>query len=134
MLFYTFLPDHEFILSFEPEELAGYVLEFLNDDRTEEGLHNRYNFTLDSNLAEYPQEVREDVAKALTEAWMWLLRDGLIAPQPGDTSGDWVFVTRRGRQFTGHVDVESYRKKKCTPQGSTSSCDRRKMLVGFHQR
>jgi hypothetical protein len=43
---YTLIPDPEILLAFEPEELAGIILQFLNS--MPEGQHgdlNRYNFT-----------------------------------------------------------------------------------------
>jgi len=49
------IPDAELLLSLEPEELAGVVLEYLNalstDDR---GLLNRHNFCLPHTVTEYP--------------------------------------------------------------------------------
>lgn len=46
---------------------------------------------------------------------MWLEREGLIAPKPG-TQGEWVFVTRRGRQIVDRAGLESYRRSDLLPR------------------
>jgi hypothetical protein len=44
---HTIIPDPEAVLSLEPEELAGAVLEILNSvDQSTRGKLNRYNFSL----------------------------------------------------------------------------------------
>jgi len=41
--------------------------------------------------------LRSEYARALTEAWEWLIARGMLAPDR-DQHGDWVFITRRGRE------------------------------------
>lgn len=45
---------------------------------------------------------------------MWLEREGLLAPKPG-SQGDWMFVTRRGRQLATASDLRSYRRTGILP-------------------
>jgi uncharacterized protein (TIGR02391 family) len=113
---YKILSDPEALLTLEPEELAGVVLEYLNsiDERREGGL-NRYNFSLPHTVKEYPSQYQENISRALMEAWVWLEREGLIAPKPG-TQGEWVFVTRRGRQIVDRAGLESYRRSDLLPR------------------
>jgi uncharacterized protein (TIGR02391 family) len=113
---FDIIPGHEALLSLEPEELAGVVLEYLNtlDEQTSGDL-NRYNFSVGHTVVDYPAEYREAISKALMEAWMWLEREGLIAPRPG-TDGDWIFITRRGRQIMNRSDLESYRHSNLLPK------------------
>jgi uncharacterized protein (TIGR02391 family) len=113
---YEILPDPEALLTLEPEELAGVVLEYLNsiNERKEGGL-NRYNFSLPHTVKEYPPQYQESISRALMEAWVWLEREGLIAPKPG-TQGEWVFVTRRGRQIVDRAGLESYRRSNLLPR------------------
>lgn len=114
MSIYELVPDVEALLALEPEELAGALLQDLNStDRS--GLLNRYNYTLASNLGDYPREKRKEVAKAVTEAWVWLEREGLLAPSPGHQD-DWVFITRRGRKLTTAEDVAAYRRSNLLPR------------------
>jgi hypothetical protein len=84
MSIYQLVPDPEAVLKLEPEELAGVVLQYLNSSK---GLRlNRHNFSLPSTVQEYPLQYHERISEALMEAWMWLEREGLIAPRPGATS------------------------------------------------
>jgi len=92
MRFTDFFPDAEALIALEPEELAGVLLEYLlqlgSDD---EGQLSRYNFMLLNGEGR-----NSNVGKALTEAWIWLEREGLLAPSPDNHGGDWVYITRRG--------------------------------------
>ena len=45
-----------------------------------------------------PQTYAFPARRALAEAWQWLLCRGLVARDLEETSGDRVFVTRRGRE------------------------------------
>lgn len=114
---HSIIPDPEAVLSLEPEELAGAVLEVLNSvDRLNKGKLNRYNFSLTHNFQEYPREYWDLISKAVMEAWVWLEREGLIAPEPG-SQGEWVFVTRRGKQIKTVAESQSYRKSNLLPRG-----------------
>ena len=113
---YTIIPDPEVLLNLEPEELAGVVLEVLNSvDQSAQGKLNRYNFSLDHNYKEYPQQYWKQIGRAVMEAWVWLEHEGLIAPEPG-SQGEWVFVTRRGKQIKTAEDLESYRRSDLLPK------------------
>jgi len=114
---HAILPDAESLLALAPEELAGIVLEVLNSLTPEHsGMLNRYNFTLPSGVgAPYPPQYQKRVAEAVTEAWVWLEREGLLAPRPGDQHS-WVFVTRRGKQVAGKVGLEFYRRGNLLPK------------------
>lgn len=106
-------PPVEAALAMPPEELAVYVLQFLRSARVDNtGMVNRRNFTISSGyIAQYAGPRVDEVAKALTEAWMWLEREGLIAPQP-DLDRDWVYVTKRGEAYQTSADVTAYRHQK----------------------
>ncbi len=54
---FDLLPDHDLLLSLEPEDLAGVVLQYLNSlSHGERGQLNRYNFSLPGNLGGYPPQ------------------------------------------------------------------------------
>lgn len=84
---YSMLPDADALISLEPEELAGIVLEHIKSHSGLSGGYvNRYNFGLAGNTySEFPFERQGQVGKALMEAWMWLEREVLIAPKLEDT-------------------------------------------------
>ena len=56
------------------------------------------------------------VRMALMEAWIWLEREGLIAPDVDQGKEEWVFVTRRGRRLRNRVDFETFRKGHFLPR------------------
>src|SRR5262245_50974885 len=114
---FDLLPDHEVLLSLEPEELAGFVLQYLNSLPPEmSGLLNRYNFSLPGNqLGGYPPQEYKAIGRALMEAWVWLEREGLIAPAPGEP-GEFVFITRRGQRMRQATDLKVYRDTGLLPR------------------
>lgn len=110
------IPDPEALLALEPEELAGIVLEYLNSlGHEDRGLLNRHNFTANHTVQDYPKEYWDHLRQALMEAWVWLEREGLIAPRAG-SQGDWVVVSRRGRQLQHAEEVDAYRKSNLLPR------------------
>jgi uncharacterized protein (TIGR02391 family) len=76
---------------------------------------NRYNFSLPHTLQGYPPAYHARVGEALMEAWVWLEREGLLAPKPG-TQREWVFVTRRGRQAASPVALKAYQRSLLLPK------------------
>lgn len=112
-------PPIETALQLEPEELAVYVLEALcrfEERENNPGMLHRGNFTLQSGeMAEYAGlEDYKEVAKAVIEAWVWLEREGLIAPRPGET-GEGIFITRRGWKFRESGDVGKFKAANLLP-------------------
>jgi len=113
MAFYKLIPDIDALLALEPEELAGLVLQYLSTASTSE-LHAG-NFTLQGNVEGYPQNRREQAQEALMEAWVWLEREGLLAPKPGGTN-NWVFITRRGKELANPESFEAYKRINLLPK------------------
>lgn len=109
------LPDAVALLCLDPEELAGVVLQCLKSDGEQSGLLSRYTFTLNSNLTGYPEEHRGKVARALTEAWIWLEHEGMIAPRPGERD-EWVFITRRGMLVASPEKLAAYCRANLLPK------------------
>jgi hypothetical protein len=110
---WNLIPDGEALFDLEPEELAGPLLQDLNTDQS--GQLNRYNYTLPHAFGDYPREWQCAVSEAITKAWVWLEREGLLAPKPG-TQGAWVFITRRGRKLATAEQVAAYRRSKLLPK------------------
>ena len=107
MPLWELIPDAEALLALEPEELAGPLLQDLNNlPQGSGGQLNRYNYTLPHTLTGFPADQQHAIAEAITEAWVWLEREGLLAPKPG-SQGEWVYITGRGRKLAAAEDVEA---------------------------
>jgi len=104
------LPPIDILLEMEPEEIAEFLLDYLVEQENSSSSNqlNRYNFTSSSNLERYyTRDCIKKVAEVLIEAWVWLEKEGLIAPKP-DTQGDWVFITRKGKKLANLTDFKTY--------------------------
>jgi uncharacterized protein (TIGR02391 family) len=99
-------PDRANLLEMEPEELAPLLLRYLTGPNAS-GMLNRFNFM---------QNVPDGgLARCFMEAWMWLEREGLLAPKPADI-GDWRFVTRRGYAVVKEEDFETFLQTRLFPK------------------
>src|SRR5437763_4481625 len=83
------VPDPEVLLSLEPEEVAGVVLESFNSNPILQ--LSRYNFGLRYTVQEYPEAYQDRILRALMVGWNYLEREGLIAELPANQG--WYFVT-----------------------------------------
>jgi len=104
--------QEQFMLSFppaselsqmEPEEIGPFILRKLRSDGS---LQNRHNFFL---------SVPNSVATFLMEGWVWLEREGFIAPKPNDQFGLQFFVTRKGDRIIQEESYEAYKKASLFP-------------------
>ena len=108
---HSLIPDPKDLLAFEPEELAGFVLEIFNSSiRTERGSVSVGSFISQEWLRDYPHEHQNDIRYALVEALVWLKNEGLLAEDPNQRSSNFLFITRRGRKLENTDAVEAYRK------------------------
>jgi uncharacterized protein (TIGR02391 family) len=111
------LPPPEELLKLEPEEVAGFLLDFLcelDSVRERRGMLNIRSLSLDTNIHPYAGDRTKEVAKIISEAVTWLQSEGMIAHKPGEDIG-WIFVTRKGFKFRNKVDLETYRKSYLLP-------------------
>lgn len=109
----SIIPNAEDVLALQPEELAGVVLQWWNSNTVL--TLNRYSWGLNQTVSGYPEQYHRELLQALMEAWVWMEREGLIAPKPGEAK-DWYFITRRGRQMNNREDLESYRRSNMLPK------------------
>lgn len=128
---YSIIPDPENVLSLEPEELAGPVLEYLNSlPEAKTGKLNRFNFSSQDTVKEYPPEYQDEIRRALMEAWVWLEHEGFIAPKP-EVEGEWIFITRRGRALRNTTDFEAFRRTNILPKKSLHPIIAQKVWATF---
>jgi uncharacterized protein (TIGR02391 family) len=109
------LPDPEVLLSLAPEELAGVLLPILKA----RGRHlSGYNFVNELYQMEevYPRAYVDRVGKAIMEAWTWMIGAGLLAPDPRQHDGDWVFLTRRAEAIDDETAFQAFRKASVLPR------------------
>ncbi len=130
------LPPPNQLVQLEPEEIGMFVLRYLclsERERTSSGSMNRYNFTLPESLGHYVSDsvLRAEVARVLTEGWVWLERELMIAPKPGEPSGQWFFVTRRGKKANEEANVTAYKNAARLPDGSLDPVLARKVRPLF---
>jgi len=129
-------PPPEQLIQLEPEEVGTFILKYLclaEKEKGSSGSFNRYNFTLDGSLGHYVSDyaLLQEVAKILTEGWVWLERELMLAPKPGESSGQWVFVTRRGHKANAEGNLAAYRNASRLPEGSLDPVLARKVKPLF---
>jgi len=98
----SILPDPEVLLALEPEEVGGFLLQYLNSlPEDEQKRLNFYNFSSSHFVRDYPKPLHEKIKYAFMEGVIWLENEGLIAPRP-EGQRDFVFITRRGRKLLNY--------------------------------
>ena len=64
MSLHSLVPDATALLALEPEELAGVLMEHLNSlPVSEQQSLNRYNFSLNHTVREYPQDQQDELRR-----------------------------------------------------------------------
>lgn len=111
-----FLPGADALLDIEPEDLGLVLVSVVR------GIRSTRNFTLSDvevplwnpSRQGYPYAKPQEVARALAEVWQWLQAEGLVMPDPAQSSG-WFCLTRRGERLKSPAEVEAYRKGDLLP-------------------
>ena len=104
--FLRHFPPVDELKQMEPEELGPFVLNFLKKEGNSTGQLNRYNFSLSLPNGE--------IAERFVEAWGWLEHEGFLAAKPG-AQGEWVFITRKGRNIVEAEDFDAYKQAAIFP-------------------
>lgn len=107
-------PPVEEALLLPAEDLALCLLNFLR--ASEERSLNVGNSTGAKYWQPYAREKLEEFEIALSEAWSWLIREGIVVPKP-TTQGGFLVFSRRAHVLQTKADLESYRMAKFLPQG-----------------
>jgi len=133
----TLIPDVDYLLSLETEELASFLLISLSP------LHNRGQVHVQELTAYvvkpfphapgYNDPRTDEISLAITEAWNWLEVQGLLVPAPGiNGSNGFRLFSRRARKMASLDDV------KCSlasdREGQIASKNRADSLVGLYAR
>jgi uncharacterized protein (TIGR02391 family) len=99
--FLRHFPPQSELNTMEPEELGPFLLRFLKKEGSGSGQLNKFNFS--QSLPSGP------LAENFMEAWIWLEREGFVGPKPGDSTGMWSFITRRGQRVVDEENFEAYK-------------------------
>lgn len=111
------IPDVDTLLQLEPEELGAKLL-FIIRGRRQTQFHpgNLKNDleVLCQNTGAYPVNRLPEVILALSEAFGWLLAQGLIVDAPA--SNGWRVFSRRARKFEDENDFADYAAARHLPK------------------
>ena len=106
------VPKPDDLLALQPEEVAALIMICLNSKT--EGLGDSVSFN-DIKLKGYQKESHQEISRAVSEAWMVLEREALVAR---DFSQSYVyyFISRKGEKLKTIEDFESYRRSRVLPR------------------
>jgi uncharacterized protein (TIGR02391 family) len=120
----TAIPDVEVLLELEPEELGAKLL-FLLRMRFGHGMFSLGRLeadiwespTLASRAIAYPQERRNEVSRALREAWAWLEAQGLIVWPDNDNGPNGLrCLGRRALKYESQEEFSRYAIARMLPK------------------
>ncbi|HEY2858545.1 MAG TPA: TIGR02391 family protein [Terracidiphilus sp.] len=117
----SIVPDPQKLLALETPEVAFVLLQHLasgNVGSSPERSVFMGNFFQQavSPVNAYPAEYQTAITEHLIMAWQWLLRENLLIPYPGNTTG-WVCVSSRGHKAVAKEQFDKYRHAALLPQG-----------------
>jgi uncharacterized protein (TIGR02391 family) len=110
------IPDVDAFLALEPEELAAKILFLIRRTSNPDKLHignltseaTNTSWTPDGSVSPYRGREKE-VGLALSEAFAWLVAQGLIVPDVGmEGTQGWSRLSRRARRFESEEDFAHY--------------------------
>ena len=118
------IPDVDYLLSMEVEELASAVLLMAKKQQQNAGVHqgNYTSSLFGANVSGYTYKNdarRAEIELAISEAWNWLEVQGLLIPASGiNGSNGWRVFSRRARALTTSEDVKKFSKSRNVPKAS----------------
>lgn len=104
-----FYPSHDDFMEFEPEELGVLLLRHMASVESANYLLHLGNYFGDKAVSQYIDTSNDPTAvkRRLTEAWIWLENEGMLAPLV-EHGRDWVFVTGRGHRLLDEQNWEAF--------------------------
>ena len=109
------IPDEDFLVSLEAEELAGYVLRFAKQQAPNSNgmvhLNNFQNSLFNHNPGghKYSRNQQDKIELAVAEAWSWLEAQGLLVPAPRNNgSHGFRVLSRRALKLGDQHDLRSF--------------------------
>lgn len=112
----TLIPDPEALLAMAPSELAGIILIEMQNLGPKFKEHPG-NFTNTDRVNGYDRKYKNEACLALMEAWSFLVNEGLLVRDPGNTH-DWYVLSRLGRSISTEQDFSSFLQSRLFPKDS----------------
>ena len=120
----NFLPDPETILELTPEDLAGLLVEFFHSiPRKDGGRRDRQERVMTSGyicgtaiVQGFEPRLHEPISKAFSEAWAWLIAEGVVVQRPLQNDPTCFAFSRRGELLQTGADVAAYRDRSKLPK------------------
>ena len=113
------IPDGQVLLELEAEELGAKIL-FILRNRKSRRL-DQQSFLLSTlfrelwpenpqpgSVAAYPNESKRDIQLAISEAWAWLIAQGLLVPSPDAIGADSRVLSRRAMKFQDEAELAAF--------------------------
>lgn len=109
------IPDAEVLLTMEPEELGAKLI-FLLQKQANQAPFILSNFILElwpsnpmpGQSTPYPAAQRGDIDLALSEAWSWLIAQGLLVSAPNAAHTPAYVLSRRAGKFADETDLRKF--------------------------
>jgi len=116
--FVDLLPGPEAALDLEPPDLGALMMEFFHSikDHHDRRRTMSVEYIVKGHLVPEPCPDRYKVMRAVNEAWLWLIREGLIVLRPTESGADLYDFSRRGETLKTRFDVQEYRKRARFPK------------------
>lgn len=106
------IPDVDTLLAMEPEQVGGCMLQLMNSRPGNERMATVNQWThelFEGALQPYPHKQRDEVFRALAEAWNWLEVQGLIVwPDESNGRSGFRVSSRRGEKLTNPESFTEY--------------------------
>lgn len=101
------LPPDEDCLRLAPEDLALFILQDLKRIYIDRG-----NGQCFSNYSS--RHSSDALGRAISEAWCWLVRQGLLVLRPGNN--EWYIPSREADRISTAADLEAFRRGRILPR------------------
>ncbi len=111
----TIFPDPEVLIAMPTAELAGIVLEEMQKQGDRYNTHPG-NFTGNSLFSSYDQKYIPEVQVALMEAWCFLVNEGMLIHEPGNSVPAWHILSRLAKSINTKHDFSAYLHSKLFPK------------------
>lgn len=109
------IPNPDVLLALEPEELGAKLIFVLRNQANHGSFHlgnllNELwpNSYLPNRQPPWPVQQKGEIDLAISEAWSWLIAQGLLVDSPGGTGHGFYVLSRRAQKFQDEAEFRQY--------------------------